>query len=115
MQKISIPLDSMYKDTFVLVETISGTYICPGWHSVPQGTTREQIEFDTTSILTEKKDTTEVPKTRDITVEVLSSRGDKTYTVSYRAGIWDCTCPAKSFRRGDCKHIKAQKSCQKVF
>ena len=115
MQKIVLPQDPMYKTVFAIINTVSGTYVCPGWHPVPPGTTRDQIEFDMTSTPSKKQDVTESSKTSDITVEVAASKGNKTYTVSFKAGRRDCTCPAKNFRHGDCKHIKMQKSLQKVF
>lgn len=105
MQKIKLPLDLFHKDKFVIVRVLSGTYVCPGWHKVPPDTTRDQIEFDMTVIPSKRKVVTDETKTNDIEVKVKSSKGDKTYTVSYKSGIWNCTCPAKSFRRGDCKHI----------
>ena len=50
------------------------------------------------------------------TAEVKATTQKKTYKVvgsknnSYKVvndgGIWTCNCPASSFRRGDCKHIK---------
>lgn len=110
MNKIVLPADPLYGAVFAIVNTISGTYICPGWHSVPLGTTREQIEFDMTVIPSKPKVATDVAKTNDIEVEVAATKSNKTYTVSFKTGRWDCTCPAKSFRRGDCKHIKEQKT-----
>jgi hypothetical protein len=109
MNKIVLPADNSYRNAFAIVKTLSGTYVCPGWHPVPQGTTREQIEFDMTVTPSKPKVATDAIKTKDIEVEVTSSKGNKTYTVSFKAGRWDCTCPAKSFRHGDCKHIKEQK------
>jgi len=29
--------------------------------------------------------------------------------VTLKNGRWDCSCPARQFRRGDCKHIKLKK------
>ena len=110
MSKIVLPAHPGYRDVFAIVKTLSGTYVCPGWHPVPPGTTRDQIEFDMTVIPSKPKVATEVAKTSDIEVEVKSSKGNKTYVVSFKAGRWDCTCPAKNFRHGDCKHIKEYKS-----
>jgi len=43
---------------------------------------------------------------------VLSSKGDKFYTVTQKQGQWQCSCPAWIFRtpRKDCKHIKTVQS-----
>ena len=41
---------------------------------------------------------------KDITVDVKSTNGKKTYTVSNSNGHWDCTCVGYGFRR-KCKHI----------
>lgn len=114
MSTIVLPTDLFYGTVFAIVNTISGTYVCPGWHPVPLGTTREQIKFDMTVTPSKPKVATHVTKTNDITVEVIASKGNKTYTVSFKAGRWDCTCPAKSFRHGDCKHIKEQKTKLKI-
>jgi len=115
MQKIVLPLHPGYKDVFAIVKTLSGTYVCPGWHPVPSGTTRDQIEFDMTSTPSVKEAATEEPKMANKEWQIESSKKNKFYTVSLRGTTWDCTCPAKNFHRGDCKHIKAQKSLQEVF
>ena len=115
MSKIVLPAHPGYRDVFAIVKTLSGTYVCPGWHAVPSGTTREQIEFDMTSIPSVEKVVTEEPKMAKKEWQVESSKKNKFYTVSLSSSTWDCTCPAKNFHRGDCKHIKAQKSLQKVF
>jgi len=115
MSKIVLPADPFYGAVFAIVKTLSGTYVCPGWHPVPSGTTRDQIEFDMTSIPSVEKVVTEEPKMAKKEWQVESSKKSKFYTVSLNSSTWDCTCPAKNFHRGDCKHIKAQKSLQKVF
>lgn len=38
--------------------------------------------------------------------EVSNSKGTGTYEVKYSGSYWSCTCPANSYRRTDCKHIK---------
>ena len=115
MKKFILPQHECYGKVFAIINTISGTYVCPGWHPVPAGTTREQIEFDMTSTPSVKKAATEEPKMANKEWQIESSKKNKFYTVSLRDATWDCTCPAKNFHRGDCKHIKAQKSLQEVF
>ena len=95
---------------FGIISTINGWYVVPGWHPVPEGTPREQIEF-----------TGEKPKpihslfandqANDQANEwvVEGSKGAE-YKVTLKNGRWDCTCPARQFRRGECKHIKAKKN-----
>jgi hypothetical protein len=43
MEQIKIEQDARYGDVFALVKLPSGTYVCPGWHQVPEGTARHQI------------------------------------------------------------------------
>lgn len=40
MTKFIIPADSHYKTVFAIVNTPDKTFVCPGWHEVPKGTTR---------------------------------------------------------------------------
>jgi hypothetical protein len=50
--------------------------------------------------------TTEVkPTSEKKTYKVAGSKGNS-YKVINDGGTWTCNCPAASFRRGDCKHIK---------
>ena len=108
--KIIIPPHNCYGEVFAIVKTLDATYVCPGWHLVPNGTTRDQIEFDT-SVKPLKSTTSlevkqEPKKSKDIKHSVTSSNGKTQYSVEFRNGFWSCTCPAANFRRGDCKHIK---------
>ena len=127
MEKIVLPLHHHYKDVFGIAKTLSGTYVTPGWHPVPEGTTREQIEFDPnlpmwcppdmdpTKII-EKKVESEVKSVQSWMVE--GSRPGSKYTVLNNKGQWSCTCPASQFRRhSDCKHIinkKTEKNIEKI-
>jgi len=110
MSKIVLPADPFYGAVFAIVKTLSGTYVCPGWHPVPNGTTRDQIEFDMSKQPLKLVNTPEVmpvlEKSQDVTHSVTSSNGKTQYSVELRRGSWSCTCPAANFRRGDCKHIK---------
>ena len=107
--KIILQPDLFYGSVFGIVKTISGTYVCPGWHPVPDGTTREQIEYDMS------KQPLAVKNTSEVKLEPLkewlsaSSKPGKFYNVSLENGNWECSCPAKMFNRGDCKHIKSIK------
>lgn len=52
-----------------------------------------------------KKEPVSPPKS----YEVVGSKGN-TYTVTYKAGKWDCTCPSASFHRhSECKHVRSIK------
>lgn len=112
MKTYKIPRHQVFKD-FAIVNTISGTYVCPGWHPVEPGTTREQI------LLVEPKDAPFINKpvnksvanqVKQITTfKVLSSNGKQHYDVEFNGLDWSCTCPASNFFRGPCKHIKAKK------
>lgn len=39
-------------------------------------------------------------------VQVVSSSGSGSYTVSEVDGVWSCTCPHHTYRRVECKHIR---------
>ena len=106
MKIYTFPRSAFYGDVFGIVKSISGTYVCPGWHPVAEGTTREQIKFEA-AVNTPKKVTAPVSSNREW--QVNGSKAGVTYTVSDVNGSWNCSCPAKSFHRGDCKHIKAKK------
>ena len=107
--KIKVPRHPVFK-SFGILNTLSGTYVCPGWIKVPSGTTIDDIELcDDISIEPEvnltgvKSETIEV---KDVEHRVTASNGKSEYIVSFKKGSWNCTCPAANFRRGDCKHIK---------
>lgn len=97
------------RNYFGIVEVLGKTYVVPGWHEVPLGTTRDEIElvYNEPSYMMAKP--TEATKSSDMSWEVKGSKGS-IYKVTLRNNRWDCTCPARTFRRGDCKHIKSQKS-----
>jgi len=107
MEKIKIPRHQVFRD-FAIVKTIGKTYVCPGWYEVPEGTTREDIELvdDYTLPLKEKVKAAPEVTSKDLSFEALSSKGDKMYIVTFTKGEWDCTCPARTFFKGHCKHIK---------
>jgi hypothetical protein len=97
------------RNYFGLLITNGKTYVLPGWHEVPNGTTRDDIElvYDIPSFQMEHP--TESTETSVMEWEVEGSKG-AIYKVTLRKNRWDCTCPARTFRRGDCKHIKLKKS-----
>jgi len=111
MKTYTFPLDRGYGSVFGLAKTITGTYVCPGWHLVPDGTTREQIKFSGI-INTPKNQTPPLPPKAATTKRKWQVNGSKegvVYQITEDNNTWDCTCPAKNFFRGDCKHIKAKK------
>jgi hypothetical protein len=108
MTKYKITRNSVMKD-FSIVKTKSGTYICPGWVPVDSGTTRNDVEF-LNDIIIENKEVVSDLKTepsKSLKFKVKSSNGKSEYDVSYMNGVWGCNCPASTFRRGHCKHIKS--------
>jgi hypothetical protein len=97
---------------FAVVNVLGKTYVCPGWHEVPLGTTRDQIDLvynEPSYMMQVEPEVSETKTEENLTWQVEGSKGAK-YTVSLRKGQWDCSCPARQFRRGDCKHIKSKKS-----
>ena len=97
------------RDYFGIVNQGDLTYVIPGWHEVPSGTTRDQIELVYNEPSYMKPKPIEATKSNDMTWEVQGSKGS-VYKVTLRNSKWDCSCPARTFRRGDCKHIKLKKS-----
>ena len=108
---------------FGIARTLSGTYITPGWHPVPEDTTRDQIEFDESLPLWYPPDMDpnkvakkmeeakiEQPVTNKSNWKIEASKPGTFYNVTFNGTYWKCTCPANSFRRGDCKHITKVKS-----
>lgn len=113
MAKYKIPRDRVFKD-FGIMRTLSGTYICPGWIPVDEGTTRDDVEFSDDIIIEKPINSTQLKAEQPVDLEfkVPSSNGKSEYLVKYhrevnQKGVWSCNCPASNFRRGDCKHIKA--------
>lgn len=108
MEKFIIPADPCYKKVFAIVNTPDKTFVCPGWHEVPRGTTREQIEIDMSVIPVVKAPMPDAPKNSSYEVIVKGSKPGKEYIVKLDRGSWSCTCPSANFHRGDCKHVKAE-------
>ena len=108
----TFPYDNCYGDVFAIVNTVDATYVCPGWHPVPKGTTRDQIKFDKSTKIEKPKPVSVITKTKteNRSWKVESSKSGKFYDVTETNGVWGCNCPAMNFFRGDCKHIKAKKS-----
>lgn len=94
---------------FGIIEVLGKTYVVPGWHEVPQGTTRDEIELVYNEPSYMMPSTVETTESSDMVWDVEGSKGS-IYKVTLRNNRWDCTCPARNFRRGDCKHIKLKKS-----
>jgi hypothetical protein len=106
MKTFKIPIDASFGTSFAIVNLPGKTYVCPGWHQVPQGTTREQIKFvEGVNIFKAKSSLKVSKKPKKSEWKVKSSNGKKIYTITNQP-YWNCTCPANQFRRGDCKHIK---------
>ena len=111
MKKIyTFPPNDQYGEVFGIAKTLTGYYVCPGWHPVPEGTTRDQIKFSKSTKVVKPKDEPIITKTANKSWKVESSKPGKFYEVSQVNGTWSCDCPAMNFFRGDCKHIKAKKS-----
>tara|TARA_B110000977_G_C10896333_1_gene423448 strand:- start:218 stop:559 length:342 start_codon:yes stop_codon:yes gene_type:complete len=113
MKTYKIPRHQVFRD-FAIINTISGTYVCPGWHPVEPGTLREQIvlvDYIENNPVSKKVDTPvqkiNVKQTKHF--KVLSSNGKTHYNVDFDGKEWYCDCPASNFFRGHCKHIKAKK------
>lgn len=90
--------------------TIGGkTYVIPGWHEVPEQTTLKEVKERWTQVLPKG----EAKPNYVISEEVLSSKKDKTYEVSFDGKFWKCSCVGFGFRRS-CSHINAVKEKHKI-
>lgn len=112
MKTYTIQRQPPFRD-FAIVKTLSGTYVCPGWHPVEPGTTRDQIilvEPEDAPIINKPVKKSEPKPVKQIKkFRVLSSNGKLYYNVQFNGKDWSCDCPASNFFRGPCKHIKAKK------
>lgn len=97
------------REYFGIVNQGNRTFVIPGWHEVPSGTTRDQIMLVYNEPSYMKPMLAEATESSDMLWEVKGSKGS-VYKVTLRNNKWDCSCPARTFRRGDCKHIKLKKS-----
>lgn len=96
---------------FGIAKTLTGTYVCPGWYPVPDGTEMDQIRFDTSALPPKVKEAETKPTSWDIP----GSKPGVTYQVKVNdRNDFSCTCPAFSFRRGECKHIKIVKETSDI-
>jgi hypothetical protein len=103
MKKIKIKdyLDWM---GFTVITTGGKCFVCPGFWEVPMGTRMEDVEF-----LGKRPESVDPFKRVDKEWSVPGSGKSGAWSVTRRKEVWNCNCPAKSFRRGDCKHIKSIK------
>ena len=90
---------SFMPPTIVKIDNI--TYVCPGWHIVPEGTTLDDVYAHWTQELPANATK---PTGIIINEEVLSSKGDKKYKVAYDGMWWNCECPGFGFRK-KCAHV----------
>jgi hypothetical protein len=105
---ITIPFTkTAFGTRFGIARTLTGTYVCPGWHLVPDGTKIEDVQFAYTE---PEKVVIEKVVVEQTEWKVPGSKPGVVYLVNrYPDGDWTCSCLAKAFKRGDCKHIIALK------
>jgi hypothetical protein len=115
METFTFPRHDHFGEVFGIIQTLSGTYVVPGWYPVPEGTTREQIFFEEDTTPPKQKEAPRAPENKSYEASVAGSKPGKFYTVKFEHNRWSCTCPAATFQRGDCKHVKQeQKKFEKV-
>ena len=85
------------------------TWVCPGWQEVPEGTTLDEVYEKWTQYKPEMEELVQ----ESIKEKVLSSKGDKEYTVVCNNGIWNCDCVGFGFRR-TCSHIEQVKKKHRI-
>lgn len=100
MDKIRVNTGAPY---YGIIDTITGRYVVPGWIQVPLNTTRDMIELETPVPVKKKVTTTK-------SWAVAASKPGTHYEVTLNNSHWECTCPARKFHAGECKHIKKIKS-----
>ena len=95
------------RQPIAIVHLSGETYACPGWFSIPDGTTPTDLKKMDFGIK-EKSDPVHVQRP-NIKKLVDSSNGKSQYTVKFNGMSWSCTCPGYGFRRY-CKHIETVKN-----
>ena len=98
-----VPNHPVFK-SFGIMRLPSGTYLCPGWIKVPDGTTREDVKWE--------KDLpkSSIPVFKEFDVKGLT--GDYQVVLSDQFGN-SCSCTGFKFRK-HCKHIDQVKDANKV-
>ena len=84
-----------------IVNLGSKTYVCPGWHEVPVGTTLKEV----LNHWVQDKPKMEEKPTHTISEMVDSSTAGKQYTVTFDGTYWNCGCTGFQFRKS-CRHTK---------
>jgi len=102
---------SLYPPTVVTLGGI--TYVCPGWHVVPFGTTVAEAMThwveDVPAEILRRREETERLDSQKIVESVVSSKGDSAYTVVFDGIQWTCDCVGFGFKR-KCRHIEQVKT-----
>jgi hypothetical protein len=76
------------------------TYVCPGWHEIPAGTTLKEVYNHWVQV----KPKMEAKPTHTISEMVDSSTAGKQYVVTFDGRFWNCECAGYQFRKA-CRHI----------
>ena len=91
-----------------IIRLAGKTYVANGaLHEVWEGITLDEAKelFPVKKFVSEPKPP--APEVREY--QVVSSKGDKHYTVTYRNDSYSCSCPGYGWRR-KCRHIEGVKA-----
>ena len=104
---MSLPKDFKITSFLPPCITVLGgkTYVCPGWHVVPEGTTLDEVYERWTQV----KPKMEEKPTLTIHEMIDSSTAGKQYAVTFDGTWWNCECPGFGFRK-NCRHLKEVKA-----
>ena len=91
---------------FGITRTNGKAYVVPGWYEVPLNTVLCDVTFSGEK---PKPVKIKAPVNQETKEWIVTGRKGTQYKVTLKNDRWDCTCPARQFRRGECKHIKAKK------
>lgn len=108
--KIQIPYVGPFR-YLGIARTLSGTYVCPGWFPVPEGTTLADVElnFDLRPEMKKLPVYVKLDEPEYQVVEVNSASSDKVYKVTFSEQFGNsCSCAGFGFRK-HCKHIEIAK------
>lgn len=104
-----LPINTIFKSFLPpAIAKFNGiTYVVPGWHPVPEGTTLEEVNEHW--VKDSPTGESQITPKEEVEETVISKRTGEEYTVNFNGKYWSCTCMGFGYR-GRCKHVEEVKS-----